>query len=226
MGYSAGPAIRADGLGMAAGATLLGLGALWLAVPNVTAGLTKVPPIIIYADPLPPPPPPEPEQPRSERTAPKPSAPQSAPQQVEQTVPTPPNDSGPISFTDSTLPPPLSGDPGTLTLGEGGGGTLPLKPAPVIKGPEIDRRFANDFQPDYPAGEIRQGREGVVTVRVLVGVDGRVKAFESVAATSDDFLAATRRRAFAAWRFKPATRDGVAYEEWKQLRVTFTLKDE
>ena len=113
--------------------------------------------------------------------------------------------------------------------GTGGmGATVEVTPPkpPVLVPPVIDPHFAGSFQPDYPAGEIRQGRDGVVIVRVLIGVDGRVKALEPVSATSEDFLAATRRRALDHWRFKPATRDGVAYEEWKQMRVTFTLKDE
>lgn len=95
--------------------------------------------------------------------------------------------------------------------------------AAVLTGAEIDKRFAGSFQPLYPADEIRAGNEGRVTVRVLIGADGRVKQIERVAAASESFFAATRRRALTAWRFTPATRDGVACESWKTLSVSFVL---
>ena len=73
-----------------------------------------------------------------------------------------------------------------------------------------------DFQPVYPAAERRAGREGRVTVRVLVGVDGRVKQVERVGATSDAFWQATEARAMSemavqpgdAWRHSRSRRGG------------------
>ena len=124
--------------------------------------------------------------------------------------------------------PPLTGGGGTGTITE----FVPFVP-PVIELPKItppvivtakrDPCYARDFQPDYPAGMIRAGIEGSVTVRVLVGVDGRVKSVEAVRADQEDFLAATRAQALKRWRFRPATRDGVAYESWQQLTVRFQM---
>ena len=122
--------------------------------------------------------------------------------------------------------PPLTGG------GTGTGTTLDFQP-PVIELPKItppiivsakrDPRYARDFQPAYPPGMIRAGIEGSVTIRVLVGVDGRVTSVEAVRADQDDFLAATRTQALKRWRFTPATRDGVAYESWQQLTVRFQM---
>lgn len=100
----------------------------------------------------------------------------------------------------------------------------PVTP-PLIVDPEIDPRYLRDFQPDYPPAEQRAERSGTVTVRVLIGTDGRVRAIEPVTATSDDFFAATRRTALARWRFRPATRDGVPFEKWRTMRVTFRFVD-
>jgi periplasmic protein TonB len=64
-----------------------------------------------------------------------------------------------------------------------------------------------------------------VVVRVLIGVDGRVKQVERVSADSDGFFEATQRQALARWRFKPATRGGVPVESWKQMNVHFVMED-
>lgn len=222
MAYTSGPAIRPEGLGLAAGATLLALSAIWLASPNFVATLPKPTTIVLYPVADPPPPKPQP-QPRQRQT------PVQA-QRDTQITKVPPIIETRAESTDTrpVIDPigPIDPMPGTGT--GGGAGTVDITPPkpPLLVPPRIDPRYAASFQPDYPAGEIRQGREGIVIVRVLIGTDGRVKALEPVSATSDDFLAATRRRALASWRFQPATRDGVAYEEWKQMRVTFTLKDE
>ncbi len=111
---------------------------------------------------------------------------------------------------------------------EGTVGTIveKAKPAPLIVGPVVDPRYASNFQPAYPADEIRAGSAGRVTVRVLIGTDGRVKDIEKVSAASDSFWEATRRQALAKWRFKPATRDGEPYETWKTMNVSFVLNQE
>lgn len=98
-------------------------------------------------------------------------------------------------------------------------------PAPKLVLAELDSRFAGAFQPDYPAREQRRGVEGVAKVRVLIGTDGRVKAVELVSADSPGFFEETKRRALAKWRFKPATRGGVAEESWKVMTVRFEIRN-
>lgn len=99
-------------------------------------------------------------------------------------------------------------------------------PVPPLMAAAQDPRFAKDFQPDYPASELRAQRDGIVRIRVLIGVDGRVKAAESLSATSDAFFEATRRQALSKWRFKPATRGGVPQESWKSMSVRFEIKNQ
>jgi protein TonB len=69
------------------------------------------------------------------------------------------------------------------------------------------------------------GNPGKVTVRVLIGTDGRVKQVEPVTATSDAFFRATRDQALRRWRFRPGTRDGVPQEAWRTMSVTFVMAD-
>jgi protein TonB len=131
-----------------------------------------------------------------------------------------PIDATPIDFTDHT--------PVTFPPADGGNGTVIPEVAkpPVMLGANIDPRYASNFQPAYPADEIRAGNAGRVTVKVLIGTDGRVKDIEMVSAASDSFWEATRRQALSKWRFKPATCDGVPYETWKTMNVSFVLNQD
>ncbi|OHD03740.1 MAG: hypothetical protein A2885_03475 [Sphingopyxis sp. RIFCSPHIGHO2_01_FULL_65_24] len=98
-------------------------------------------------------------------------------------------------------------------------------PAPKLVLAQLDQRYLANFQPDYPAREQREGIEGVARVRVLIGSDGKVKQVELVSTDSPGFFDATKRRALAKWRFKPATRGGVAEESWKEMTVRFEIRN-
>ncbi|AQR74618.1 energy transducer TonB [Sphingomonas sp. LM7] len=102
----------------------------------------------------------------------------------------------------------------------------PPAPLPPLLGAEQDMRYVRDFQPGYPSPELRAQRDGIVRIKVLIGIDGRVKAAEAVSATSDAFFDATRRQALSKWRFKPATRGGVPQESWKTMTVRFEIKNQ
>lgn len=181
--------------------------------PMVTIITHKDPPIIVKPVPLPVPPP-DPD--------PKPQQREQQPAKVT-TVPTPlpPIPSDPPVF-DRFPPyqPPTGSGSGTTVVDPP---APPPKPALVLA--EVDPRFAATFQPDYPASEQRREVEGYAKVRVLIGVDGRVKAVEQISSDSPGFFEETRRRALAKWRFKPATRGGVAEESWKVMTVHFQIRN-
>jgi len=101
----------------------------------------------------------------------------------------------------------------------------PIKPIaePVIVRAGLDQRYARKFQPPYPPGQLRMEQEGLVSVRVLVGVDGRVKDIQLVDSPHGNFWRATRRHAIRNWRFTPATRDGVPFESWMDVKVRFEI---
>ncbi len=101
----------------------------------------------------------------------------------------------------------------------------PIKIEPVFKNARVDPRYAKALQPSYPPGMIHNEIEGSVTVRVLVGADGRVKAVEPVRSDEAAFLEATRKQALSKWRFLPATRDGEPVESWREMSVRFVLPD-
>ncbi|MDZ3832095.1 MAG: TonB family protein [Sphingopyxis sp.] len=141
----------------------------------------------------------------------------------------PPTPLPPITDTGVTIEP-IAIDGPTVDTGMGtgtdrGGVFDPPPPPPPLVLAKVDPRFARLFQPDYPAREQRAEMEGSVTVRVLIGTDGRVKAVEQLRSDSPGFFEATRRQALSKWRFKPATRGGVAEESWKEMTVRFEIRN-
>ncbi len=98
-------------------------------------------------------------------------------------------------------------------------------PPSIFKAAERDPKFARNFQPDYPVGLLQREIEGKVTIKVLVGADGRVRQASVLSATHADFGKATERKALNEWRFKPATRDGKPVEDWQTLTVRFNINE-
>ena len=56
-------------------------------------------------------------------------------------------------------------------------------------------------------------------------LEGRVSDIAKISATDESFWLATQKHALRKWRFRPATRDGVAVSSVKTLTVRFTLTD-
>ena len=137
----------------------------------------------------------------------------------------PPTDDAPKAQVEDRGHFPSTFDPGPGATTQEPAGTIePVETlTPVLVQATRDPRHAAAFQPDYPARELRDGVEGTVTVRVLIGTDGRVRAVELVRTDAPGYFAATERHARARWRFRPATRDGVPMEEWQTLTVRFTI---
>ena len=193
-----------------------------LASPTVVRHFEPDRGLPVYPVPIDPPPPPEPQSRPAplQKTRPTPRA----------EAPTPLVRSQPDTPFPVAIDPQPPFDPGPATGAGAGGGTAivdpPRPPPPVLTQPGIDQRYARDFQPGYPPAERRAGREGSVVVRVLVGVDGRVRDIEQISAASDEFWRVTRERALARWRFRPGTRDGIPVEAWRTMTVRFLLQDD
>lgn len=127
--------------------------------------------------------------------------------------------------------PQINGTPDYPPKGDGGGlgdgAITPPRPdptpIPILTQPAPLASAAREFQPPYPPQLLRTGVEGAVVVRVLVGTDGRVKQVAILSADDPLFADATERQALRKWRFKPATRDGIAIEAWKQMTVRFQI---
>ncbi|MCM8731197.1 energy transducer TonB [Hephaestia sp. GCM10023244] len=206
------------GMGLAIAINAAVMGALVFSAPVIET-ITGTGPIDIYNIKVPPPPPPEPI-PTPERRASADPMPEhiTVPQHIEVAVTRP--DPGPLVIA-------IGPTTGTTT-GTGADPVavdLPPPPLPALIPAQTDPRYAAALQPAYPSAERRANREGQVVVKVLIGTDGRVKRVERVSATSDAFFEATQRQALGHWRFKPATRGGMAQESWVTRTVRFVLSD-
>ena len=203
-------AVDPRSLGIAVALNGAALAALLLAKPALITDVRPKPPLPIYnvpIEPLPEPVPPAKPELRAAHhrvTVPKPT--------VDPTVAV----ESPVRI--DSLPPSR-----TLDAGPVGMATATPTPQLILIAPEVDPAHRGDLQPVYPAGELRDEREGVVTVRVLIGVDGRVHQVEQVSATSTAFFTSTRDRALARWRFRPATRGGVPVEAWRTMTIRFVI---
>lgn len=185
--------------------------------PMISVIIEKSGPIVIRSIPEEKPLPPPPDDPKPQQRTPTPDA--------------------PVTVTKSPLPPTTPDapvfDPASpyVPLAGSGTGTTVADPPPVVPPApklvfaQLDQRFIANFQPDYPAREQREGVEGVARVRVLIGADGKVKQVELVSTDSPGFFEATKRRALSKWRFKAATRGGVAEESWKEMTVRFEIRN-
>ena len=204
------------GIGGAIAVHALAVG-VWLMIPQEMIDTVFTPPPLITTNvPLRDPPPPEQTEPTTTKRIPtRPT--EQRPTTVDPIVPS--------SGGDSVLT-------GSTGSGEGidPGPTIILPPAdpprePVTVDAAIDPRALSAFQPDYPGAMIRQGMEGSVTVQVTINAQGRVTDIARIAASDESFWRATERHALRKWRFRPATRDGVAVATTKILTVRFTLTD-
>lgn len=210
-------ASRPAGAGAAlliSGAMILGL---YYAGPTIAPGaLEKVIKIINVRPDDPKPVDPKPEKQVEQRKA------ITTPPHIPDRVVDFPTDNPVIAGTD-VIGPVTTEPPGPV--GPVSGGTTVVDPPrpPVMVGASVDPKYADLLQPPYPPGAIRRGTEGNVVARVLIGADGRVKAIDIVRSPSDDLSDATRKHALARWRFKPATRDGVAVEGWKTMTLRFQI---
>jgi len=213
-GYNPPSRFRPGTLGLTLMTTGLFVSGLFFLNPKVIPSLPSALKTIRI---LPDPPPPPPQKQVEHKQVPQKVAPYVPPTHPEVIVPKAPD----ITFAkEPPLGPPLGEGTSTGTVIE------PARHDPVLVGANIDPRYANNFQPTYPPDQIREGNAGRVMVRVLIGTDGRVKDIEKLSAPSDSFWEATRRQALSKWRFKPATRDGVPYEAWKTMNVSFVLNQE
>lgn len=133
-----------------------------------------------------------------------------------------------LTDTRMTLPPTLP-DYGDVTVDPGRGlGTGIVRPvdpppAPLFVDAVRDPRFARSFQPAYPPALERQEIEGRCPVSVTVAPTGRVSAIRDNGCAHELFFNSTRRQALSDWRFRPATRDGIAVESTQTLTVTFRI---
>lgn len=89
--------------------------------------------------------------------------------------------------------------------------------------PDYQAAYLNNPAPAYPALARRAGEQGVVTLRVLVGVQGVATNIEIETSSRSRRLDQAAVAAVRLWRFIPAQQGDKPREAWVVIPITFTL---
>ena len=205
---------RAYGIVVVVALHVVLLAGLWQMTPVKRAVLASVPVVVQllqHEPPAPPPPPPKaPPRPRVETPAPRP------PEVEVPAIATAPPVPAPQWVAPAPVPPPV------VEVAN----TPPADATPVAEAtaPRFDADYLRNPAPAYPAVARRNGEEGRVLLRVLVGANGEAQRVELKTSSGFERLDAAALETVRQWKFVPARLGGEAVAAWVVVPVTFALR--
>ncbi len=101
--------------------------------------------------------------------------------------------------------------------------SAPARATPPLRTP-ASVSAAQCVKPAYPSASQRMEEEGTVSLRFLVGVDGRVIQSEIEKSSGFPRLDEAARAGLAKCRFQPATVDGRPEQAWASMQYTWRLE--
>jgi protein TonB len=102
----------------------------------------------------------------------------------------------------------------------------PVEREVVRTPPSTQGKGARTSKPEYPPASRRAGEEGTVTVKALVGENGRATQVDVVKSSGFPKLdEAAVQEVQRNWRFVPGKEDGKPVSMWHTFAVTFRLTD-
>ncbi len=139
----------------------------------------------------------------------------------------------PLSPPGQTAPPPAAASSSTAARG-----TVPASIAPASRTPGVssatntqslttarfDAAHLRNSAPAYPQASRRRGEEGLVILRVRVGVNGRASEIQVAQSSGHPRLDRAAEDAVARWRFEPAREGDRAIDSWVRVPVAFRLE--
>ena len=90
--------------------------------------------------------------------------------------------------------------------------------------PGFGAAYLHNPKPAYPAQARKMGIEGRVTLKVFVSKEGKPLQIEVAESSGHDLLDKAAFDAVKNWRFVPARKGDVPYDEWVQVPVAFVLR--
>ncbi len=157
-------------------------------------------------------------QPRQALPAP-PKAPQPVPAKPPQ--PSPPSPPVPVVTTPSanavTVAPSPPAPAAPAPTAPAAPAAQPVRTAAVVNAAQCEK-------PEYPSASRRLEEEGTVSLRFLVGVDGKVMQSEIEKSSGYRRLDEAARAGLAKCQFRPATVDGKPEQAWASMRYTWRLE--
>jgi protein TonB len=107
----------------------------------------------------------------------------------------------------------------------------PPPPAPTSTVPAITQTNTPPIQPgahcakpDYPSASRRMEEEGTVTLKFLIGVDGRVMQADIEKSSGFARLDEASRSALSKCQFRPGTVDGKPEQSWTTIQYKWRLE--
>lgn len=172
---------------------------------------------------IPPPPPPPPPPPK---VAPPPPTPALAPPAfvppAEVPVAAAPAPQALAAVTNTPAPAAPAAPPAPAAAA-----APPSPPAPVVRAEPVRTaavvNSGNCEKPEYPSASRRLEEEGTVSLRFLVGVDGKVIQSEVEKSSGYRRLDEAARAGLSRCQFRPATVDGKPEQAWASMKFTWRL---
>ena len=97
--------------------------------------------------------------------------------------------------------------------------------ASVVMPPRVDAHLRNNSPPVYPSLSRRRGEEGVVILELLILPDGSVNEIHVRKSSGYRRLDQAALKAVSRWRYRPATKAGVAIAYRYLQPVRFSLRN-
>ncbi|WP_353131668.1 energy transducer TonB [Limnohabitans sp.] len=97
-------------------------------------------------------------------------------------------------------------------------------PAPAVRTGAAIQAGASCAKPDYPSASRRMEEEGTVTLKFLIGVDGRVLQANVEKSSGFARLDEASRNALSKCQFRPGTVDGKPEQSWTSIQYRWRLE--
>jgi protein TonB len=168
------------------------------------------------------------EEPKPDIPAPAPPPPPASPTPPPKNLPLPP----PQAYVPPVEVPMVSATPPANAIAAVSATpqqpTPPAPSAPAAKAEAVRTsavvNSANCEKPDYPSASRRMEEEGTVSLRFLVGIDGKVVQSEIEKSSGFKRLDEAARAGLSKCSFKPATIDDKPEQAWASMKYTWRLE--
>lgn len=100
----------------------------------------------------------------------------------------------------------------------------PAPTAPAIRTGAVIQPGAHCAKPDYPSASRRLEEEGTVTLKFLIGVDGKVMQADIEKSSGFTRLDEAARNALSKCQFRPGTVDGKPEQSWATIAYKWRLE--
>jgi protein TonB len=96
--------------------------------------------------------------------------------------------------------------------------------APAIRTGAVIQPGAHCAKPDYPSASRRMEEEGTVTLKFLIGADGKVLQADIEKSSGFTRLDEAARNALSKCQFRPGTVDGKPEQSWSTIQYKWRLE--